>query len=81
MTISWGLSSRLTTFFIIQIVDITMKYLLESFTPSQIEASVSSWTAVNYEMLIRIFYSFLNRTISNIINRFYNGCPKDSVVV
>ena len=34
-----------------------MKCQLESFTPSKIDESISSWTAIYYEMLIRILHS------------------------
>ena len=37
-----------------------MKCLLESFISSKIEALISSWTAVNKEILIRILQLFLN---------------------
>ena len=47
---------------------VDMKCLLESFTRSFIEASVSSWTTVNYEIIIRFLNSRVKRSISVILN-------------
>ncbi len=33
----------------------------------------------NNEMLNRTIHSFLNRIINIIINRYYNGCPQNSL--
>ena len=42
---------------------IIIKRLSESTPPSLIEESISSWIAVNYEMLFRIFHFILKRSI------------------
>ena len=62
-------------------MDITIKYLLESFIPLEIDASVSSGTAVKYEILIRILHFILNRSIYIIIDRYYNRDPQDFEIV
>ena len=44
-----------------------MKCGLESFTSPEIEATMSTWFAINYEMLIRILQSFFNLSINTVI--------------
>ena len=52
---------------------------LESFTPSKREAPVSSWTVVNYVMLIRTLHSFLNRSV-NMMGQPVKLCIKIDLV-
>ena len=80
MTICWVWIHAEHYFLIIQILDmtkITIKSLLESFTRSKIEVC----TTVNYEILIRILHSFLNRIINIIMDCFYARNLKGSQVI